>query len=110
MVDRTRAGLMLSDKTLQLVLDESIAAPTFLMQGLRSNPYRGYVERSANGTEAKNISQETLRKAPFWLPALSEQKKIVRRLNVYSNSIEAATQNLARLSTLRGSLIEGLVA
>ena len=65
LVDRTRPGLMLSDKTLQLVPDENLADPEFLLQGLRREPYRGFVERSANGTDAKNITQETIMDAPF---------------------------------------------
>jgi len=64
LVGDTRPKLMLSDKTLQLIPNTDLVDPVFLLQGLRRQPYQGFVERSANGTEAKNITQDQLRSAP----------------------------------------------
>lgn len=102
-VKQTRRGLMLSDKTLQLVPAEAIN-PDFLLQGLRREPYRGFVERSANGTEAKNISQETLRKAPFWIPSLTRQLAVTERLNRFSESIHSAQKQVSSLTKLRSTI------
>ncbi len=103
-VERTRPGLMLSDKTLQLVPNEQTVDKGFLLQGLRSEPYRGFVERSANGTEAKNVTQETLRAAPFWLPSLEVQRRVAEQLESFGKGIGAAASNLQNLERLRDSM------
>lgn len=107
-VEKTRPGLMLCDKTLQLIHDESSADKTFLLQGLRSEPYRGFVERSANGTDAKNVSQDTLKASPFWLPPLSIQKRISRRLDEFANTARAASENVRQLTELRTTLANAI--
>jgi type I restriction enzyme M protein len=109
-VDRTRPGLMLSDKTLQLVPNEYLIDRDFLLQGLRSEPYRRFVERSANGTEAKNISQDTLRSAPFWVPSLDVQKRVAERLRQLSNSFECVSRNCQALSALKEMLINVVIS
>ncbi len=103
-VERTRPGLMLSDKTLQLVPNEQTVDKGFLLQGLRSEPYRGFVERSANGTEAKNVTQETLRAAPFWLPSLEVQRRVAEQLESFGKGISAAASNLQNLERLHDSM------
>ena len=110
LVDTTRPGLMLSDKTLQLLPNEERIDRNFLLQGLRREPYRGFVERSANGTEAKNITQSTLRAAPFWVPMLTKQRVISERLESFSGTIESASQNYQNLSRVRDSLINAITA
>lgn len=97
----TREGLMLSDKTLQLVPNEGEVDNVFLLQGLRSEPYRGFVERSANGTDAKNISQETLKAAPFWLPPISVQRSISRRLRDFAETKGCVVSSIQRQKELQ---------
>jgi len=101
-VERTRPGLMLSDKTLQLVPNE--ADTGFLLQGLRSEPYRGFVERSANGTEAKNVSQETLKASPFWLPPIAVQRRVSSRLTEFAQAAESASLNLRNQTQIRTAI------
>jgi type I restriction enzyme S subunit len=109
LVEHSRSGLMLSDKTLQLMPESRVIDRDFLLHGLRREPYRGFVERSANGTEAKNITQETLRAAPFWIPPLDEQKRIVAELGRFSNALKATATNATRHGTLRVSLINTFI-
>lgn len=108
-VEHSRSGLMLSDKTLQLLPESRMIERDFLLYGLRREPYRGFVERSANGTEAKNITQETLRAAPFWIPPLDEQKRILVELGRFSNALKATVNNAARLGVLRAALIDTFI-
>ena len=103
-VERTRPGLMLSDKTLQLVPNEADADTGFLLQGLRSEPYRGFVERSANGTEAKNVSQETLKASPFWLPSLEVQRRVSSRLAEFAQAADTASLNLWNQTQIRAAI------
>jgi type I restriction enzyme S subunit len=109
LVEHSRPGLMLSDKTLQLLPESRIIERDFLLHGLRREPYRGFVERSANGTEAKNITQETLRAAPFWIPPLDEQKCLVAELGQFSNALTAAATNATQLGAVRVSLINTFI-
>jgi restriction endonuclease S subunit len=100
---------MLCDKTLQLVPNDELVDRDFLLQGLRRDPYRGFVERSANGTEAKNITQETLRAAPFWIPSLSKQRAIVERLRQFAAALIAAQEQRTSLEKLRSTFINEVV-
>jgi type I restriction enzyme S subunit len=109
LVEKTRPGLMLCDKTLQLVPNDELVDRDFLLQGLRRDPYRGFVERSANGTEAKNITQETLRAAPFWIPSLSKQRAIVERLRQFAAALIAAQKQRTSLERLRSTFINEVV-
>jgi type I restriction enzyme M protein len=109
LVEKTRPGLMLCDKTLQLVPNDELVDRDFLFQGLRCDPYRGFVERSANGTEAKNITQETLRAAPFWIPSLSKQQAIVERLRQFAAALVVAQEQRSSLETLRSTFINEVV-
>jgi type I restriction enzyme S subunit len=101
LVEHTRPGLMLSDKTLQLVPNEDEVDTGFLLQGLRSDPYRGFVERSANGTEAKNVSQETLKTSPFWLPPMAVQRRVSANLTKFTQAADAAALNLRNQTQIR---------
>ena len=103
-VEQTRPGLMLSDKTLQLIPNDEIVDKIFLLQGLRSEPYRGFIERSANGTDAKNVSQETLKASPFWLPPISVQTRISQRIDEFAKAASAISKNIGRQREFRETL------
>jgi len=103
-VEQTRPGLMLSDKTLLLIPNDEVVDKTFLLQGLRSEPYRGFIERSANGTDAKNVSQETLKASPFWLPPISVQTRISQQLDEFSKAASAISKNIGRQTEFREKL------
>jgi restriction endonuclease S subunit len=109
LVEETRPGLMLSDKTLQLVPKAEMIDPDFLLIGLRREPYRGYVERSASGTEAKNISQETLRAAPFWIPSMQQQLVLIGRLNQFTDALKLNQQRQKNLSLSLSALINEVI-
>jgi type I restriction enzyme S subunit len=110
LVERTRPGLMLSDKTLELVPNEYEADTGFLLQGLRSEPYRGFVERSANGTEAKNVSQETLKASPFWLPPIEVQRRVSSRLTEFVEAADVASLNLRNQTQIRTAITNTVVS
>ncbi|MBL3592989.1 MAG: restriction endonuclease subunit S [Synergistaceae bacterium] len=93
-VKNVRPGLMLSDKTLRLVPNEETVFERFLYQNLLSRNYRKYVETAAGGTEAKNISQDRLKKAPIWLPSLETQQAVTKTLLSFDQTIERAEASL----------------
>ncbi len=108
-VKETRPGLMLSDKTLRLVVDDCKVRPFFLLQALRTKECRNYIEAAANGTEAKNISQAKLRKAPIPLPPLTVQEEIELLLGRYDQCTDAARSHLKVLQQLKRQLLKELL-
>ncbi|MFN1616960.1 restriction endonuclease subunit S [Vibrio rotiferianus] len=104
-VRETREGLMLSDKTLRLIPNSTVVRDRFLFQSLRTKRYRKYIESVAGGTEAKNISQARLLKAPIILPSLVEQSKIEKKLLQYDESILDAKNCVIAVKELKKSII-----
>jgi type I restriction enzyme S subunit len=75
LVRDTPNNLMLSDKTLRLVLKQNVFAPEFLELALRSRAARKFIEANATGTShsMRNISQPTMRAIPVSTPPLATQ-------------------------------------
>ncbi|TBY21458.1 restriction endonuclease subunit S [Rhizobium leguminosarum] len=65
-VEATRAGLMLSDKTWRVILKDA-ASPysAAVLAWTKSRAFRKHVRNHLNGTDAKNISQSAFLAAPF---------------------------------------------
>lgn len=103
-VKTVRSGLMLSDKTLRLVPNEESVLERFLYQNLLSRTYRKYVETAAGGTEAKNISQDRLKKAPIWLPSLRTQEAVTKMLLSFDQAIEHAEASLENAQSMLRAL------
>ncbi|MGA4839464.1 hypothetical protein [Streptomyces sp. G45] len=71
--------LLLSDKTLRLHVDTTVAEPEFIALALGQLAARQRIRALATGTSAgmKNISQEQIRQLPVPDVALGEQRRIV---------------------------------
>ena len=104
-VRETRSGLMLSDKTLRLIPNKNKITERFLFQTLRTRLYRQYIESVAGGTEAKNISQALLLKAPTLSPPVGMQLKIEKILLDFDFAILKAEASLDANLKLKESLI-----
>lgn len=104
-------NLMLSDKTIRLGVDESVATKPFLLEALRSNEARSQIEAVATGTGGamKNISQNEIRSFLIPLPDIETQ----RRITTMIESIAVAKQKINRHATkskrCRTSLLEALI-
>ena len=96
LVRETRPKLMLSDKTLRLVLNEDVVAKEYLEWALRTSRCRDFIEQNSTGTSGsmKNITQDSIRNIPLALPTLDEQRTIAARL----------AAELAEVTRLRESL------
>jgi type I restriction enzyme, S subunit len=103
-VTDTPEGLMLSDKTLRLVADEEKVDKTYLLAALRSRRYRAYIRSAASGTDAKNISQAKLRRAPLPVPPIDEQRDVVRSLAPIDEVNGAAERYRNQLEQMRAAL------
>jgi type I restriction enzyme S subunit len=80
-VDGDYANLMLSDKTLRLVVTDAVTRE-FLLHALCTAPVRRVFEEDATGTSdsMRNLSQGKIRAAPIPLAPLAEQIAIGHRL------------------------------
>lgn len=104
-VESTRPGLMLSDKTLRLIVNPERTSNRYLLEALRTRKFRKYVEIVATGTEAKNISQDKLSNAPIPLLPREAQKQIEEKLYLYDNSLRTAEKHVNHLIELKRALL-----
>lgn len=85
---------LLSDKTLRLVVDESIACKEYLLYALRAPEARRHIEHFATGTSdsMRNISQGVIASIPVDLPLLKNQRRIATHLKAQLSEVEQARQ------------------
>lgn len=109
-VRETRRHLLLSDKSLRLVLCDGIA-PRWAFYYLRSRRARNYLESLATGTSdsMRNISQATLRSLIVPVAPIGEQERIVAAMEEQFSRLDAGIAALAhaqqRLVDLSKSII-----
>jgi type I restriction enzyme S subunit len=108
MVEKVRPGLMLSDKTLRLVPRIGVD-PLFLLEALHTTAYRRHVEQTASGTEAKNISQARLGRAPVPRADTALQARISGALGLFDLARRTIETHFLRLEDVRNAAIRALV-
>jgi type I restriction enzyme S subunit len=98
--------LMLSDKTLRLVVNESIADPAFLAIVLAQSSTRRQVWGAATGTSGsmKNISQSDIRQLRVPDVPLDEQRRIVAAHAVVERRITTLERVRAKLRVAEAAL------
>jgi type I restriction enzyme S subunit len=96
LVQKPRPRLMLSNKTLRLVVDEEVASKQYLAYYLRSKIAREFIEGNATGTSPsmKNISQKTIGRIPLLLPSLEEQEQVVQKMSGIKRFAQDVIQSL----------------
>lgn len=104
-------NLMLCDKTLQLVLDESKSNLRFIYEALRSRPLRNQIMGCATGTGGamKNISQHDIHSLSVPLPSRDIQDTIAHRVVSAEQQIEKHTDQIKALSVLKKQLSNQLI-
>jgi type I restriction enzyme, S subunit len=106
---QSQERLMLSDKTLRLVVDRRLAEPEFVRLSLSSPAVRSQISVSASGSSLsmQNISQAAVEALRVRWPSLREQRRIVEILEDLGKQeweIEAA---IAKGRTIRQSMLVG---
>lgn len=104
-------NLMLCDKTLQLVLDESKANRRFMFEALRARPLRNQIMGCATGTGGamKNISQQDIRSLSVPLPPRDLQESIALRVASVDQRIDELTSQINMLRVLTKQLSNELI-
>ncbi|MGW2644770.1 restriction endonuclease subunit S [Streptomyces sp. NPDC001393] len=99
--------LMLSDKTLRLVVDKNLAEPEFVRLSLSSPAVRKQIAISASGSSLsmQNISQAAVEALKIQWPSLEEQRRIVEVLEALGEQERAIEAAIAKLRTVRRSML-----
>ncbi len=111
-VGETPPRLLLSDKTLRLLVDQARIDTDYLVEALALPSVRRQIEDAATGSSAsmKNISQDALRSLWIPVPSPDEQRALSLQLRAVRETASCAARELDACQQLRSSLIEELVA
>ncbi|MEW2300993.1 restriction endonuclease subunit S [Streptomyces sp. NPDC006655] len=110
-VERVRSGLMLSDKTLRLVMCDA-GDPGFLALLLRQPELRKQIEIAATGTSnsMKNISQESIRNLVVPWPSKALQADVLSKSAAVSEERGRRHTEIGKLGLLKKSLMTDLLS
>ena len=110
-VRKPRSGLMLSDKTLRLNIDSTLALPRYIRHLLQASFSRCQIETSGTGSSGsmKNISQDEIRSLILPLPGIQEQRKLTEILDTADEEIRATEQIIGKLEQIKRGLIHKLL-
>lgn len=104
-------NLMLSDKTLRLLVNSARMMTRFLFWRLQHPVSRGQIEIAATGTSGsmKNISQRGV--GNLWIAhaPLTEQGEITKQLDTLSDRYISELEKLAKLNELKNGLMDDLL-
>ena len=92
----------MSDKTFRPVFTDE-ADPDFMVLAMNGPDYRGQVERAISGTEgfANNLPLSSLRTFCFAIPAIDEQREVVRYVaRIRSDKLDGALGRARREAAL----------
>lgn len=111
LVDQPQPRLMLCDKTLRLVVNESIVSREFLFICLQQHYARKQIETSATGTSMsmKNISQDSIRAIQIAYPNAAEQSLIVSSLKSVAKRLDLEVKNVQKLKAYKLGLMQDLL-
>jgi type I restriction enzyme S subunit len=94
--------LLLSDKLLKLIPDETVVDRRYLLRALRSTSAMAHFYRRAGGSTGSmtNITQSDIRDAAIHLPTLAEQRRIATILDLADEIRTLRRKLLAQLDRL----------
>jgi type I restriction enzyme S subunit len=111
LVRETPGNLMLSDKTLRVVINRDVFVPEYLEFALRTRAARKFIEGNATGTSysMRNISQPTILAIPVPTPDLPTQRRLAadlgERLAAAEGVIARCREELAAIEALPAALL-----
>jgi type I restriction enzyme S subunit len=111
LVSNAPPRLMLSDKTLRLILKRNWGLNEFFCLLLQTRVARTQIEINATGTSGsmKNISQDVIRGLWLAYPEADEQSRILTALQPINNEVAAMNAELHKLKSLKSGLMNDLL-
>lgn len=77
-----------------LRISQSDVNPQYIMYMINSSEFRNEIKRYENGTTRKRISRKNLEKITFEIPSLTEQNRIVARIEELFSELDKAVETL----------------
>jgi len=96
--------LMASDG-IRLKPDSSLVLPQFLVEYINSSVFRKQAEEKGTGSTRLRIGLRELAKIPVSIPTISEQRKILLRINLLDELICQLTGEIMIISQLQSKLL-----
>ncbi|WP_406739986.1 restriction endonuclease subunit S [Streptomyces atratus] len=99
--------LLLSDKTLRLVVDQELADARFVNFSLSSPALRSQIENAASGSSRsmQNISQLSIERLMLPWPPIAEQRRIVGVLDAVSVEEDSIGASIAKIHAVRQGIL-----
>jgi type I restriction enzyme S subunit len=110
-IDRTRPGLMLCDKTLRLQLRPEAGSSRFVNELLALPQVRRQIEIAATGTSGsmKNISQGAIRQLVVPWATGEVQQNVVRLVEAYDRDMRSTAEEVVKLRRVKQALMDDLL-
>ncbi|MDV7609183.1 restriction endonuclease subunit S [Acinetobacter baumannii] len=111
-INNIRPKLMISDKIIRISYDKVNLFGPFIALSINFGITKNYLKDNQSGMAESqvNISQDKLRSAPILLPPLSEQKRIVEKVNQLFFMIEQLQILQGKLQRTKLHLADSLIA
>ncbi|MEU1826151.1 restriction endonuclease subunit S [Streptomyces abikoensis] len=111
-VQSTPPRLMLSDKTLRLVVNESAAESSFIQMALASPAVRNQIRAQATGTSGsmKNISQDAIRRLLVPDVAVQEQRRVSTAVASSRVRVDSVRRQIAKLRVVQRGIAEDMLS
>jgi type I restriction enzyme S subunit len=111
LIEQTPARLMLSDKTLRLIPDQSRLLASHLVRAMSFEKTRQQIAGMLNGSSGqKNISQRQICKLLICLPSITEQGTGNVKIDETNQRLSAEALSLSKLIELKGGLMNDLLS
>ncbi|MFG2528217.1 hypothetical protein [Streptomyces sp. NPDC048516] len=103
--------LLLSDKTLRLVINPELADARFTSISLAGREVRRQIEVAASGSSRsmQNISQRSVENLNLLWPLVEEQRRIVEVLDAVTEAEHAGEAIIAKLGAVRDAAVESML-
>lgn len=90
---------------IRLKPDSSLVLPQFLVEYINSSVFRKQAEEKGTGSTRLRIGLRELAKIPVSIPTISEQRKILLRINLLDELICQLTGEIMIISQLQSKLL-----
>ncbi|MFJ1563057.1 hypothetical protein ACIOG8_02315 [Streptomyces erythrochromogenes] len=102
--------LLLSDKSLRLVVNPAVADARFVCISLSSDWVRRQIVNSASGSSLsmQNVSQDAIKNLMIRWPSLGEQRRICEVVEAFADREQVISASIAKLDKLRDAVMSEL--
>lgn len=109
MIPRFESRFLMASDGIRLVCNKAKFDNIFVLEYINFNIFRSIAIRRSTGSTRQRIGLKDLKKIPFPLPPLPEQKKIAKILSTWDKAIEKTKQLIEQKKLLKKGLMQQLL-